>query len=335
MAKNLKQVKKERVKKRRWLWDGVIKEGSINILVGQQSRGKSMLVTGLIKEMLKSQRGQTYLDRGVRPCKVLYISTEMPEDSIIGRLSDIGIDGRVRNINNKFFIYYNPMPKIIDIEREIRACNPDFVVLDILGGLVVGEGYEMNSYDAINTIVPRLKQLEKTFLLIHHMNKKNTAMGSIATLSAMDTRMEMTETDRDFDDNYNVVIYQSIHIYGKDVQDRYLNVAFRYPHFELAQAEEVEELDKPLSKLIQSVIIASLKKTEDDEINAIEGSYQEVAAQCGMIEKYQFNPKRLGMLLKMNEDTLKNNGIQYETTRKKSGYHLKIWYEIEPEDEKV
>ena len=326
MSKNIKAVKKEKQKKRKWLWEGMIKEGSINILVGQQSRGKSMLVTGLIKEMLKSQRGQTFLGRGVHPCKILYVSTEMPEDSIVGRLADLGVDGRMKNVNKHFFIYYNPVLRLSDIKREVAECNPDFVVIDILGGLVVGEGFEMNSYDALNTIIPQLKHFQKAILLIHHMNKQNKSMGSVATLSAMDTRLEMLETDRDFNENGDVVIYQSIHVYGKDVQDRYINVAFDYPMFKLSEAEEVEELDKPLSKLMQSVILASIQNKDKDFVG-IEGTYQEVAAQCNLLEKYQFNPKRLGLLLKMNEDTLKNNGIFYETTRKTKGYHLKIWYD--------
>lgn len=332
MAKNIKTVKKERRKGRKWLWEGMIKENSINILVGQQSRGKSMLATGLIKEMLKANRGQTYLGRGVAPCKVLYISTEMPEDSIVSRLAEIGVDGRMKGVNNKFFVYYNPILTLADIEREIMEHDPTFVVVDILGGLIVGEGFEINSYDAFNTIVPRLKQFQRAFLLIHHMNKQNKAMGSIGTLSAMDTRMEMLETDRDLDDDGNVAIYQTIHVYGKDVQDKYINVSFKYPTFELAATEEVEELDKPLSKLMQTVIMAKVNdKTGDGGV--IEGTYQEVAAQCQLLEKYQFNPKRLGLLLKMNADTLKNNDIYCETKRKTNGYYLKIWYDPDAEED--
>lgn len=329
MANNIKAVKRQHKTPRRWIWDGIIKEGTINILVGQQSRGKSMLVTGLIKELLKSRRGQTYLDRGVHSCKILYISTEMPEDSIVERLQDLGVDGRLRGINNRFFVHYSPVLKLEDVKREIAAHDPELVIIDILGGLIVGEGYEMNSYDAINTLVPQLKQTGKTILLVHHMNKNNTAMGSIATLSAMDTRLEMLETDRDVDENFNVIIYQTIHVYGKDVQDQYINVAFKYPTFELAQSEEVEELDKPLSKLMQSVILASVN--QEGGTCGYEGTYQEVAAKCHLLDKYQFNPKRLGLLLRMNETTLRNNNIFYETKRGKSGYHLKIWYDKDAE----
>lgn len=332
MAKDIKAVKRERKKARKWIWEGVIKEGSINILVGQQSRGKSMLVTGLIKEMLKSNRGQMYLGRGVHPCRILYISTEMQEDTIFGRLKDLGADGRMRGVSTRFFVYYNPFLRLEDIKREVQECQADFVIIDILGGLIVGEGFEMNSYDALNSLIPQLKSLDKTFLLIHHMNKQNKAMGSIATLSAMDTRMEMLETDRDSDDNFNITIYQSLHIYGKDVQDTYLNVAFKYPEFVLAETEEVEELDKPLSKLMQTVIMAKVNQ-KDGGLAIIEGTYQEVAAQCQLLEKYQFNPKRLGLLLKMNADTLKNNGIFCETTRRKQGYYLKIWYDPEASEE--
>lgn len=331
MAKNFKTIKKERKAPRRWLWDGMIKEGSVNILVGQQSRGKSMLAAGLIREMLKSRRGHEYLERGVRPCKILYVSTEMPEDTIVERLQALGMNGRTRGINNRLFVYYEPRPKLDDIRREILECNPDFVIIDILGGLIVGEELEMNSYDAMNTVIPQLKSLKKTILLIHHMNKQNRSMGSVATLSAMDTRMEMLESDRDYDENGNVAIYQNVHVYGKDVQEQYLNVVFKYPTFELSAAEEAEELDKPLSALMQNVIMASVNKGEEDPVG-FEGTYQEVAAQCHLLDKYQFNPKKLGLLLRMNEDTLRYNNIFYETRRMNNGYHLKIWYDANGAD---
>lgn len=328
MGKNIKTVKKEKNRPRKWLWEGLIKEGSVNILVGQQSRGKSMLATGLIKEMLKKERGQTYLERGVRPAKILYISTEMPEDLLVDRLAAIGVDGRMKNINKNLFFFYCPQPKLADIEREIADCNPDFIIIDILGGLILGENLDLNSYDDLNTIVSKLKSFRKTILLIHHMNKKNQAMGSTGALSAMDTRLEMLETDRDYDENRNIVVYQTIHAYGKETQDQYINVAFKYPVFELAASEEIEELDKPLSKLMQQVILASIN-VKDGKEPGFEGTFQEVAAQCQLLEKYQFNPKRLGALLRMNEETLKNNNIYFETTRKTKGYILKIWYDPE------
>lgn len=326
MPKTLRSVKREKRKPRKWLWDGMIREQSVNILVGQQSRGKSMLATGLIKEMLKSKRGQTYLGRGVHPCKILYISTEMPEDTLIERLASIGVDGRMRNINKKLFFHYNPTITLADIEREVAACDPDLVIVDILGGLVVGEGFEMNSYDAFNTIIPQLKKMQRAFLLIHHMNKNNKAMGSIGALSAMDTRMEMLESDRDIAEDGEVVIYQTIEVYGKEVQRQNIGVAFKYPVFELSETEEIEELDRPLSKLMQSVILASVGREDNP---GIEGTYQEVAAKCQLLEKYQFNPKRLGNLLQMNRETLANNNIYYHSERKTAGYLLRIWYDPE------
>lgn len=325
MAKNLKEIRKSN-KPIRWVWDGVFVEGSVNILVGQQSRGKSMLALGLIREMIKSRAGQLYLGRGVRKQKVLYVSTEMNESTIGSRLAELGVDGRLRSLSDRFYVHYSPQPTIEEITNQINECNPDFVVIDILGGLVVGENYDINDYQSFNDIIPKLRKLDKTILLIHHMNKLNKALGSTGVLSAMDTRLEMLETDRDEDENYNVIIYQSIHKYGKHVQDQYIDVAFKYPYFSVAEENaDVEELDRPLSKLINEVI---LKRGEP-----IEGTYQEVAAQTRLIEKYQFNPKRLGRLLRDNKDTLNSNGIYFETERKKDGYHLKIWYDPEHTEE--
>lgn len=332
MGKNIKTVKKEKRKPRKWLWEGLLQESSVNILVGQQSRGKSMLATGLIKEMLKSRGGQTYLGRGVHPAKILYISTEMQEDMLVQRLADVGVDGRMKNINKRLFFYYNTQPTFADIEREIAECEPDLVIVDIFGALFNGENLDINSYDDLNRVVSKLKSFNKAFLLVHHMNKLNKSMGSTGTLSAMDTRLEMLETDRDFDENYNVIIYQTIHAYGKAIQDQYINVAFKYPEFTLAETEEAAELDKPLSRLVEVVILAAANKNGD---TYLEGTYQEIAAQARMVEKYQFNPKRLGALLRMNEDTLKQNNIYFETKRKTKGYTVKIWYDPAGSEEPV
>lgn len=328
MAQTLKQIKKERKKPRRWLWDGMLREESVNILVAEQSSGKSQLALGLVKELLKSQRGQAYLERGTRQCRVLYISTEMSRDDIAERLADLGVDGRMAGARNRFFVYENSALTVADIEREVEECSPDLVVVDILGGLIVGEGLEINSYDAFNMIIPKLRRLKKTFLLIHHLNKQGKSMGSVGTLSAMDTRMEMSVTEREQEPEGENVIYQSIHVYGKGVPERYIDVAFKYPNFEVATSEnDMDEIDKPLSKLMQSVVLAE---------DGLEGTYQQIAAKCQLLERYQFNPKRLGALLRMNADVLKANKIFYETRKIGGVYKLKIWYdptEDEPEEQ--
>ena len=215
MAQTLKQIKKERRKPRRWLWDGMIREGSVNVLVAAQSSGKSQLALGLVKEMLKARTGQAFLERGVRPCRILYLSTEMNRDIISERLAELGVDGRMAGARNRFFIYDKELNMEV-VEREVAECDPDLVVIDIMGGLFVGEGLEINSYDAFNTIVPKLRRTGKTFLLIHHLNKQGKAMGSVGSLSAMDTRMEMTVTEHGGEEG-DYVIYQHLHVYGKEV----------------------------------------------------------------------------------------------------------------------
>lgn len=317
-VENLKKIKQNKMKDR-WVWDGILKENTVNILVGQQSRGKSMLALGLVKEMLKTKRGQEYLGRGVRKQRVLYISSEMSSNLIASRLGDLKVDGRLKGIQNRFFVDYNTTPTINSIQKDIEECNPDFIVIDIMGGLLIGEGYDLNDYQSLTEIAAKLRSLNKTFLLVHHMNKQKQAMGSIAALAAMDTRIEMLEIDRYENEDFCEVINQEMHVYGKAVSEQRINVSYLYPAFILMKEEAIEEeLDKPISKLMQEVILS-------DE--AIEGTYQEVAAKCKLLEKYQFNPKKLGSLLRMNKDVLDANDIHFETSRKAKGIILKIWYE--------
>ncbi len=316
MAQTLKSIEKQK-QVNNWIWESIIRHNTVNVFVGQQSRGKSMLVSELIKSTLKKQRGQEYLGYGVHQCKTLYISTEMDENKIKERFADLGVDGRMRSANTNLFIYYNPMPTLGDIKNEIEACNPDLVIVDVLVGLVNAEKIDINSYSEINALVAQLKKFGKAFILVHHMNRNNQSLGSTAITSAMDTRMEMLETSVDVGEDGNPTINQTIHVYGKGVSNRYINVVFKYPHFELAEADnDVDELDKPLSKLMAYVI---------DE-GHIEGSYQQIAQESQILEKYQFNPKKLGYLLKLNADVLQSNNISYETKRKTNGFHLLMWY---------
>lgn len=315
MAQTLKAIEKQK-QTNNWIWEGIIRHNSVNVFIGQQSRGKSMLACELVKATLKKQRGQEYLGFGVHQCKTLYISTEMDETKIKERFAAIGVDGRMKSANSNLFISYIPMPTIADIKREIDECNPDLIIIDVLVGLINAEKIDINSYSEINALVAQLKKFKKTFILIHHMNRNNQALGSTGITSAMDTRMEMLESSVEEEDGV-IATHQTIDIYGKSVSKRFVNVIFKYPHFVLDEADnDVDELDKPISKLMSYVI----------EKGAIEGSYQQVATESQILEKYHFNPKKLGHLLKLNADVLQSNNILYETKRKTNGFHLRIWY---------
>lgn len=318
MAQTLKSIEKKK-QTDGWIWESIIRHNSVNVFVGQQSKGKSMLVSELIKATLRKQRGQEYLGFGVHQCKTLYISTEMDENKLKERFADLGVDGRMKSANTNLFIYCNPMPTLADIKREIDECNPDLVIIDVLVGLVNAEKIDINSYSEINALVAQLKKFGKAFILIHHMNRNNQALGSTGITSAMDTRMEMLETSVD-DEDGAILVNQTIHIYGKSVSNRYVNVVFKYPHFKVVEADnDVDELDKPLSKLMSHVIDKGI----------VEGSYQQVAQKSQILEKYQFNPKKLGHLLKINADVLQSNNIFYETKRKTNGFYLTMWYNPE------
>lgn len=330
MAK-LQDIKKIRYSD--WVWQELIAPQSVNILVGEQSRGKSMLALELTKQMLKTVRRE-YLNRPVKRQKVLYISTEMPEYLIAKRLSELGVDGRMKTARTDLDIMYIQSPTLKIIEDSISDTKATFVVIDIFGAVVSALGRDMNSYIDINDIVAKLKELTVkyncTFLLIHHMNKAKTAMGSTATLSAMDTRFELRETSRD-EENGSIVIYQTLNVYGKAVAAASYNVVFKYPNFEIIECEDDgAELDKPLSRLIEYII------TYTNRSDVLEGTYQEVAAKARLIEKYQFSPVKLGRLIQMNSEVLESNNIKYVIERKTKARILKIWYDIEPkEDEKV
>ena len=337
---NSKTLKKSRAKKTSSIWNGFIDEGTVNILVAQQSRGKSQLALQLCKTLMLTKRDEkTLLDTPVtsKKIKVLYLSTEMSEQLLLERFSEMGAL-RCKRASECFIFSYTPEIKMDELRGVIDHVKPDLVIIDIFGGLLKANGYDVNSYADMNDCAAQLRKMNTTFLLIHHMNKQGTANGSVGVLSAMDTRMEMLETYRESLPEGVMAIHQSIHVYGKSTTDRLVNVVFKYPTFEreYTDNDDEKELDKPLARLIQSVVNQWTEHITDDD-NALKkeypqeahivGTYQQVAASLGMIDKYQFSPKRMSNLLALNKDTLDTNYVFFETKRKSKAMLIDIWHD--------
>ena len=335
-----KSLKKSKKKKCSSIWYGFIDEGTVNILVAQQSRGKSQLALQLCKTLMLTRRNEkVLLDSPVtsKKMKVLYLSTEMNEQLLYDRFSEMGAT-RCKRSSECFIFSYTPEIKMDELRDAINYVKPDLVIIDIFGGLLKANGYDINSYADMNDCAAQLRKMNTTFLLIHHMNKQGTANGSVGVLSAMDTRMEMLETYRELLPEGTTAIHQSIHVYGEATTDRLVNVVFKYPTFEreYTDNDDEEELDKPLARLMQRTIQAWSENITDDDNNIkkdypqeahIVGTYQQVAADTGMIDKYQFSPKRMSNLLALNKDTLNANHIFFETKRKSKAMLIDIWHD--------
>lgn len=338
---NTKSVKKNKSKTSTSIWNGFIDEGTVNILVAQQSRGKSQLALQLCKTLMLTKRNEKMLlDTPVtsKKMKVLYLSTEMTSQLLYDRFSEMGAT-RCKRTSECFIFSYTPEIKMDELRDVVDHVKPDLVIIDIFGGLLKANGYDVNSYADMNDCAAQLRKMNTTFLLIHHMNKQGTANGSVGVLSAMDTRMEMLETYRELLPEGNMAIHQSIHVYGKSTTDRLVNVVFKYPTFEREYTDTTDdekELDKPLARLIQSVINKWSENITDDDNNIkkeypqeahIVGTYQQVAANLGMIDKYQFSPKRMSNLLALNKDVLDTNHVFFKTKKKSKAMLIDIWHD--------
>lgn len=327
----------------KWIWTQFLKEKSVNILVAEQSRGKSQLALQLCIELMKGRsRQKVLLGSPITSTgkKVLYISSEMSEETIGERFKELG-GNRCKRSEDNFKFVYCPILEFQRLESYIDLVKPNLVVIDIFDCLLRGNGYDINSYADLNDCAARLRKFDTTFLLIHHMNKNRNAMGSVGTLSAMDSRMEMLEVYRETIED-ETVIHQSIHVYGKAVMDRTVQVKFTYPSFDMDYTEEEEELlEKPLGRLMERVIKKYMDKkesVEDGQYPAeahITGTYQEVAAKLGMIDKYQFSPKALANLLATNREVLESNYIYFAIKKKTKCKVVDIWHDPEQKEKTI
>ena len=176
MANGLKKVikdSKKQSKKNEILWQGILNSRTVNILVAEQSKGKSMLAMDLVKNLVKwNTHGETLLERPIikRRVKCLYITTEMNEELVAERFSHIGVNGRIKSINDYLFIEYQQVITPELIKKDIEETGAEFIVIDVLSGLIKGLDKDLNSYQDMNDLAGTLRTLfpKQTFLLNNH-----------------------------------------------------------------------------------------------------------------------------------------------------------------------
>ena len=189
--------------------------------------------------------------------------------------------------------------------------NGKFIIVDMFTGVDVNNGYDLNNYQDINQYVfPKYRELCQkygfTILLIHHLNKNNTSLGSTAIDGAVDGIITLKK-----DNNYPNKLFLKY-----DSRD--------YPEMELVLKRndnliyEISELEKTdLPQEIKLFLNYAIRKKE------FEFSASEIVSTLNLM----IEPSAFGRLLSSHLDVLEKEGLYITDARKSDKRRKHALYE--------
>lgn len=287
--------------KKDFIVDSLMKSNGLYCLVARPKVGKSLLALQLAHAIAT---GTIFLGFKVNPSPVLYISTEMDSSQIADRIKKMNLD-----FNNNFYLIEQEPDKkklnLDDLEEKISEFaninQGKFVIIDMFNGVYINDKFDLYNYqDMAQIVLPKYRKLcskyRITILLLHHLNKTNTTLGSTAIDGAVDGIMSL-KLDNNLKDKiyFN---YQSRDYESRDfILKRKENLIFEVVN------EEIEELSNELKMFLNYAI----KKKE------FSFTISEITSTLGLM----IQPSVFGKLLNNNLITLEKEGL-YITKKRTS-----------------
>lgn len=297
--KTISEMRKEATKKD-FIVDNLMKSKGLYCLVARPKVGKSLLALQLANSIAT---GTTFLGFRTSPSPVLYISTEMNSTQIIDRIDKMNLNF---NDDNFVMIEQNPSERklnLMDLQLQFQTFsneyNGKFVIIDMFSGIDLNNGYDLNNYqDMGQVVIPKFRELckkyEFTILLVHHLNKNNTSLGSTAIDGSVDGKITLKQ---DFNLKNKIILnYESRDYEGLDlVLKRNENLLF-----ELSEVE-CDDLNYNILTFLNYAI-----KQKDFSFSA-----SEITSKLNL----QITPSAFGKLLNNNIANLEKEGLHIEQKR--------------------
>jgi putative DNA primase/helicase len=178
-----------------WLWDGILPEGGMSLLVGKPKVGKSTFAFALA---LAVANGEDFLDRATAQGKVVYLALEEKRSEIKKKLKAAG--GQTDNL----FFHFGAAPtdavaKTSDLVKETKAC---LLIIDVLQKFI--RARDLNDYaEVTNVLEPLLNAARESgchVLMTHHAGKAKRPNGdevleSTALFGGVDTLVSIKKHD--------------------------------------------------------------------------------------------------------------------------------------------
>ena len=205
-----------------------------------------MFVINMLKSILDEEE---FLGRKTyKVNRVLYVSTETSDEDLALRFSQIGLKNidAIEIISNESFGQFY-------LEENVK--DYDLVVIDVLIDFFSSFCNDNNDYTQTYNVFNEIRKSnvlsKRTWLFLHHLNKKGQILGSTALDGGQDTRMIIKMP------NGRNSKLRIVDIYGKQVQTTEIKLNFEYPNMTLVnnQNDECEEkLESEIAYIIEQVI---------------------------------------------------------------------------------
>lgn len=196
--KSISELRKDTTKKD-FIVDNLMKSQGLYFLVARPKVGKSLLALQLANSIAT---GTPFLGFRTTPSPVLYISTEMCGNQIIDRIDKMNLQF---NDNNFRFIEQKPNERklnLMDLQVKFHEFASEyggkFIIIDMFNGIEFNNSYDLNNYQDMGSYVfPKLREICRsynfTILIIHHLNKNNTSLGSTAIDGSIDGKITLKQ----------------------------------------------------------------------------------------------------------------------------------------------
>ena len=297
--------------KKDFIVENLMKSNGLYCLVARPKVGKSLFSLQLAHAIAT---GTIFLGLKVNPSPVLYISTEMDSSQIAYRINKMSLQ-----FDDNFYLIEQEVnkPKLnLDyLEKKISEFasvnKGKFVIIDMFNGVYINDRFDLYNYqDMAQVVLPKYRELCSkygiTILLIHHLNKTNTTLGSTAIDGAVDgiiTLKQDNHLKNKIYFNYQSRDYKSDE-FVLEIND---NLIF----------EKVEDETEELSNELKILLNYAIKKKE------FSFSASEITSQLGIL----IQPTIFGKILKKNIPALEKEGLHLYYNRKSGKRRYDARYE--------
>ena len=291
--KTISEMKKD-YKKNDFIIENLMKSRGLYCLVARPKVGKSLFALQLANSVATEN---SFLGFKTIKSPTLYISTEMNHTQILDRINIMNLQFDDTN----FFLReqepnerkLNYMDLQVDFQNFANEYNGKLVIIDMMYGIDMNNGYDINNYqDTGQYLIPKFRELCQkynfTILLIHHLNKNNTSLGSTAIDGSVDGMLILKEDTHI--KNKIILEYESRDYEGFElILKRNENLIFE------RSETEIEDLDYNLTIFLNYAI----KQKE------FTFTVSEITSKLNL----NITPSVFGKLLNNNLSTLEKEGL--------------------------
>ena len=298
--KTISQMRNEPIKKD-FIVDKLMKSRGVYCLVARPKVGKSLFALQLANSVAN---GQEFLGLKTITSPVLYISTEMNSTQILERIDKMGLQFTDKNFFLKEQEVNERKLNLMDLQLDLQEFAYDYggklVIIDMLCGIRLDNGYDINSYQDIGQyVIPKFRELSNkygfTILLIHHLNKSNTSLGSTAIDGSVDGMITLKK------DN-NIVNKIFLNNESRDFEG--LDLILKRNENLLFEISELETEDLNVNLII--FLNYAIKQRD------FEFTVSEITSKLNL----NITPSQFGKILNANIDNLQKEGLYIEQQRK-------------------